>query len=83
MKGKKYNEVLSEMRENRHWKDRGTSRQAKKKTNGGDLLVKLNGRGAAEKLRAELDTGQNERDGHGNPKKGDFLHDYESGPWGE
>ncbi|CAG9840904.1 unnamed protein product [Diabrotica balteata] len=66
MKGKKYNEVLSEMREKIDIGKIGVQVSKLKRTNGGDLLVKLNGRGAAAKLRAELVSKMN-------PKKGDFL----------
>ncbi|XP_050512990.1 golgin subfamily A member 6-like protein 22 [Diabrotica virgifera virgifera] len=62
MGGKKYNEVLSEMREKIDIGKIGLQVEKLKRTNGGDLLVKLKGRGAAEKLRAELDSKMNGMD---------------------
>ncbi|CAG9835556.1 unnamed protein product [Diabrotica balteata] len=54
MEGKKYDEVLSEMREKIDIGKIGVQVEKLKRTNGGDLLVKLKARGAAAKLRAEL-----------------------------
>ncbi|CAG9834655.1 unnamed protein product [Diabrotica balteata] len=80
MERKKYNDVLSEMREKIDIGKIGVQVDKLRRTNGRDLLVKVElERGCGE---VEGRTGQqNERDGHGNPKKGDFLHDYELRPW--
>ncbi|CAH1225105.1 unnamed protein product [Diabrotica balteata] len=62
MEGKKYNEVLSEMREKIDIEKIGVQVDKLKRTNGGDLLVKLNGSEAAAKFRAELDSKRNGMD---------------------
>ncbi|XP_050507931.1 cilia- and flagella-associated protein 251-like [Diabrotica virgifera virgifera] len=54
--GKKYTDVLKEMNEKINIGKIGVKVDRLKKTEGGDILVKLKGKGAADKLRKEMDT---------------------------
>ncbi|CAG9840660.1 unnamed protein product [Diabrotica balteata] len=54
--GKKYTEVLKEMNQKIDIGKIGIKVDRLKKTEGGDILVKLKGKGAAEKLKQEMDT---------------------------
>uniref|UniRef100_A0A6P7HCD3 Uncharacterized protein LOC114349073 n=1 Tax=Diabrotica virgifera virgifera TaxID=50390 RepID=A0A6P7HCD3_DIAVI len=54
--GKKYTDVLKEINEKINIRKIGVKVDRLKKTEGGDILVKLKGKGAADKLRKELDT---------------------------